>query len=116
MKARHWEKMQERQLPGIILDQDDFDVRYWELDINVTDISGQTISGEVTMTSESVVDGLTEVDYDYHQDMLVDYVEMDGEPVSYDHNGDALVITLNRSYNAGEQFTTVIGYNGHPAG
>lgn len=116
MKSLYYQKLMERQEPGLTLDQSDYDVKYWELDIDVTDIAGQTITGKVTMTSEVLVDGFDTVEYDLHYAMDVDSVRMDGNPVSYSHQGSVLEITLDGSYNAGEQFTTVVYYNGHPPG
>ncbi|MCP4580864.1 MAG: T9SS type A sorting domain-containing protein [candidate division Zixibacteria bacterium] len=116
MKSEHWQKMQESMNSDITLDQADFDVKYWELNIDVTDIAGQTVTGNVTMTSQSVVDGLTEVDYDLHSNMVAESVLMDGEPVAFSHSDHILTITLDQTYNEGDLFTTEVYYNGHPAG
>lgn len=98
------------------LDQTDFDVKYWELDVDVTNIVGQIIHGKVTMTSECTVDGVTTVDYDFHSNMTVDSVFMGGNTVSYTRPNYLIRITLDRTYNEGEQFTTVVYYHGHPPG
>ncbi len=116
MKSLYYQMLMERQGPGLALDQSDYDVRYWELDIDVTDIAGETISGKVTMTSESVVDGLSSIEYDLHYAMDVDSVRMYGNPSAFSHQGSVLEITLDRAYNMGEQFTTVVYYHGHPPG
>ena len=116
MKSRFWQYQQEKQDQSLLLDQSDYDAKYWELDINVTDIGGQNISGKVTMTSESMVDGLSSIEYDLHYAMIADSVFMDGEPVSYTHPGSILEIDLDQTYNTGQQFTTVVYYHGHPAG
>jgi len=116
MKSLLYEKMLERQTGYIALNQADFDVIYWELDINVTDIGGQNVSGVVTMTSESVADGLSLAEYDLHSAMIADQVTMNGNPVSFSHVGDILQITLDRAYDIGERFTTVATYHGHPPG
>jgi aminopeptidase N len=116
MKSLYYQKLMERQEPGLTLDQSDYDVKYWELDINVTNIEGEMISGKVTMTSEAVVDNLQSIDYDFHYSMNVDSVFMYGEPAAFDHQGSALEISLDQTYNAGQQFTTVVYYNGHPPG
>jgi len=116
MKSQYWKQMLERQESGIILDQTDFDVTHWILDINVTDIAGETITGYVTMTSSPTIDGLTEVDYDFHSNMDVDSVMMNGEHVTYSHLSHVITITLDRTYNLGDLFTTTVFYNGHPEG
>jgi len=116
MKSEHWQMMQDRNDQNLILDQMDFDVKYWELDINVTNLAGEIISGKVTITSQSVIDGLTQVDYDLNYSMTADSVFMDGQTVFYSHSPNNLSITLNQTYNAGDLFTTVVYYHGHPAG
>ncbi len=116
MKSLYYQKLMERQEQGLLLDQSDYDVRYWELDIDVTDIAGETITGKVTMTSESVVDGLSSIDYDLHYALDVDSVRMYGNPTAFSHQGSNLEITLDQTYDAGEQFTTVVYYNGNPPG
>ena len=116
MKSRLWQFQQEKQDPSLILDQSDYDVIYWELDIDVTDMQGQIISGKVTMTSESTVDDLASIEYDLHYAMDADSVFMYGEPVSYTHSGNVLEIDLDHTYDAGEHFTTLVYYHGHPVG
>jgi len=57
MKSDYYQKLQARQGSNFALDQTDYDVKYWELDMDVTNIGGQIVSGKVTMTSECLVDG-----------------------------------------------------------
>lgn len=116
MKSLYYQKLMERQEPGLLLDQSDYDVKYWELDIDVTNIVGEIITGKVTMTSESVVDGLSSIEYDLHYALNVDSVRMYGNPAAFSHQGSVLEITLDHAYDFGEQFTTVVYYYGHPAG
>ncbi len=116
MKSLYWEKLQARITPAVALSQSDFDVKYWELNIDVTDIAGETVTGIVTMTSESVIDGLTDIDYNYDSAMYADSVKMGGQDVAFSHDGDLLNITLDNTYNTGDQFTTVVYYHGHPPG
>lgn len=116
MKAQYYQKLLERQSGGMLLDQTDFDVKYWDLHVNVTNIQGQIITGFVTMTSESVVDGLASIDYDFHSNMTVDSVRMYGSPAPFTRPSNIVHVTLDRTYNTGEQFTTLIYYHGHPPG
>lgn len=116
MKTEYYQYLLKRGSSNIILDQTDFDVKYWELDLDVTNIVGQIIQGKVTMTSESMVDGLTSVDYDFHSNMTVDSVFMNNNTVSYTRPNDLIRITLDQTYNEGDQFTTVVYYHGHPPG
>ncbi|UCC80689.1 MAG: putative Ig domain-containing protein [Candidatus Zixiibacteriota bacterium] len=116
MKSEYYKKLLERNGGSVALDQSDYDVKYWELDVDVTNIIGQIIYGKVTMTSESMVNGLTTVDYDFHSNMTVDSAFMGGNTVSYTRPNHLIRVTLDRAYDEGEQFTTVIYYHGHPPG
>ena len=116
MKSEYYQKLLERNGGSVILDQTDYDVKYWELDVDVTNIVGEIVHGKVTMTSESMVDGLATVDYDFHSNMTVDSAFMGGNPVSYTRPNNLIRITLDRTYNEGEYLTTVVYYHGHPPG
>jgi hypothetical protein len=116
MKSEYYQKLLARSTPSITLDQTDFDVKYWDFRLDVTNINGQVISGYVTMTSECTVNGVATVDYNFHSNMTVDSVFMDGDPVSFTRPTHLIRITLDQTYNQGEQFTTVVYYHGHPPG
>lgn len=116
MKKQFWLEQQKEKDSNLLLDQSDFDVRYWELNVDVTNISGQIIYGKVTMTSESKIDDLSAIDYNYHSSMVADSVFMNGHTVSFTRPSNMLHITLDRLYDTGEQFTTIVYYHGHPPG
>jgi aminopeptidase N len=116
MKSDFWHKLQARASEPTLLDQSDFDVKYWALTIDVTDINGQSISGRVVMTSQPTIDSLSTIDYDLNSAMIVDTVRVNGIPAAYNHHANTLTITLDRRYNRGEQFTTLVTYSGHPPG
>jgi aminopeptidase N len=116
MKSQYYQKLLARGGGNLALDQSDFDVKYWQLDVDVTNINGQVIYGKVTMTSESMVNGLTTVDYDFHNSMTVDSAFMGGSAVTYTRPSNLVRITLDQAYNQGQQFTTVVYYHGHPPG
>ncbi|MCP4632349.1 MAG: T9SS type A sorting domain-containing protein [candidate division Zixibacteria bacterium] len=113
-KYRFYEKMKESIHSGDLLDQDDYNSVYARLEIDITDISGRTITGKVAMTIESEVDNLTTLDYNFHSDMTVDSVMINGQDVQYDHQSHILSIILDRVYNSGELVTTTVYYHGRP--
>ena len=116
MKSEYYKMLQERQEGDLLLDQNDYDVKYWDLAVTVTNIAGETISGKVIMTVQSVIDGMNTVDYDFHSSMIVDSVRINGQPASFTRPSGLVRITLDRAYNTGEQVTTVVYYRGHPPG
>jgi hypothetical protein len=116
MKAEYYKNLQERQDPHLALDQTDFDVKYWDLRIDLTDIAGETIEGQVIMTSEATVDGISSIDYNLHSSMVVDSVKIAGLPAAFTRPSGLLRITLDRAYNTSELITTEAFYHGHPPG
>ena len=114
MKVALHQKLENNLASDIILDMADYDVKYWNLELDVTDIAGQTITGKVTMTSQAVVDGVTNVEYNFLDNMDVDSVKAGGQTVSFSHSNDILNITMDRTYDEGEYFTTIVYYNGQP--
>ena len=62
MKSIYFQKLMELQEQGLLLDQSDYDVKYWELDIDVTDIAGETINfvAEYDSTTSKTIDVVVE--------------------------------------------------------
>jgi aminopeptidase N len=114
MKVQRWQKDKARQDQGTILDQTDYDAKYWELHFDMTNISGQILRGKSALTNMANVDGLTSIGYNFTAGMTVDSVRMNGAPVSYTRPADTLRITLDHAYNTGQLFTTTVYYHGHP--
>ncbi len=114
MKSRRWQNEKFQRGQETILDQSDFDAKYWELHFNVTDISGQILGGIAVLTSRSNVHSLSSIDYNFTTGMTVDSVRMNGLPVSYTRPTNILRVTLDRVYNIGELFTTTVYFHGHP--
>ena len=114
MKLRRWQNENSSRNQGTILDQTDFDARYWELHFDVTNVSGQILTGKAILTSEANVNGLASIEYNFTTGMTVDSVRMNGTPVAFTRPSNLLHITLDRAYNAGELFTTSVYYHGQP--
>jgi aminopeptidase N len=114
IKTRLWEMEKQHVNDEILLDQNDYDSKYWELHFDVTNISGQILTGKVALTNQSNIDNLTSIDYNFAGAMTVDTVIMNGGHVAFSRPTNVLRITLDRAYNIGELFTTTVYYHGHP--
>lgn len=93
--------------------QDDYDVYYYDLDIEI-DEGPETVAGSVVMRATSTVDGLTTVIMDLYGNMTVDSVKHDGGAASYTHNGDLITVTLNSTVNTAGTFEVEVAYHGAP--
>jgi aminopeptidase N len=94
--------------------QEEFDVFFYRLDLDATDISGEIIRGRASTFATSLVNGFDAVLLDFSNEMEVDSVTSGGEVVGYEHNDDSLLVYLNRTYNLGEEFEVTVSYHGHP--
>ena len=115
MKVQRYEKDKARmENRGTILDQTDYDAKYWELHYDMTNISGQILTGKSVETNLCNIDGLTSIDYDFTTGMTADSVFIGGTRVTTTRPTNILRIPLDRTYNTGELFTTTVYYHGHP--
>lgn len=92
----------------------DTDVLHYNLDIDINP-TAKTITGSNTITVKSNINGLTIFPLRLRSNFSVTSCQVNGVPSTYTQlsTTDAQV-TLNRVYNAGEQFDVYIAYNGAP--
>ncbi|RMG44923.1 MAG: hypothetical protein D6718_08900 [Acidobacteria bacterium] len=96
-----------------LANQDLFDVQRYDLRI-VFNPNTRRINGQVTVTAQSLADGLDQVMLDLLDNMNVDGVDSGGVPLAFDHQGGVLTVTLDRPYGAGEVFAFTVSYAGEP--
>ncbi len=73
------------------------------------------IEGSVRLQARSVVAGLTSLDVDLYDEMLVTSVMAGPLSLAFTHAGNVLSIVLDHPYADGETLDLVIGYGGIPA-
>lgn len=95
-------------------DLHDFDVTFYDLHLDIDPVS-QVISGTNHMTAFSTLDGLTQITLDLAGNMTVDSVVMDGQNLTFAHQGNSLVIDLGQPLNMDDSFTVSVTYHGVPA-
>jgi aminopeptidase N len=93
--------------------QEEFDVTHYLIDIEFHD-STESISGSVTMTAKSLVDGLQQVKLDLLDNMNVSMVSVGAFGQAFSHGNDVLDITLSEPVDVDESFTVKINYGGSP--
>lgn len=102
-------KINSVQYPG---DQN-IDVTYYKLDLAIS-YDNRTIEGTVTINAKSTIDGLTNVFFDLQDYFNVSSVKNNGNELVNSFTNDRIEITLDSAYNAGEEFSIDITYNGTP--
>jgi aminopeptidase N len=97
----------------------DTDLISVDLDIDLTPAPNPFISGSNEMVVRSNVNGLTQFTFMLRRQYTISSVTVGGVSVTPPGlpatNSYARTVTLNRAYNAGEEFTIRIAYSGVPA-
>lgn len=94
-------------------DQTNYDVKWYDISIRVNDTT-EILYGTVAFVAETTVDGVGQVDVDFYSGMTIDVIEGPSGSLSYTRAGNVVTITLDRTYDAGEQFRFDFNYHGHP--
>lgn len=101
--------------PYVLLDtEDDFDLRYTFLDIDIRDTGGRRVSGKVTHRVESAVLALNQVVLNLAMAFTVDSVRVDGLPATFTHGEDLVRINLPSPLSLGQSVTVRVAYRGQP--
>ncbi len=102
-------KFQNVNYPG----DEKIDVTYYKLDVAI-DTSKQKISGVITISAKSLVAGLNKIFIDLQNSLTVNSVMQAETNATFSHENNLVNITLDKSYNIGEEFTLFIDYSGTP--
>ena len=94
--------------------EDDYDVRYSSLDIDITNTSGRTIRGAATHRIQSLISGLSAVTFDLNNALTVDSVLAGGHSVPFTRTTGTVTATLLHALPFGEQATLRVVYEGPP--
>lgn len=88
-------------------------VTYYKLDLYVTE-NPDFLSGSVMINSASRNNGLNSLFYDFSNNMSVDSILSGNVRLSYSHSQNVISVSLNKSYNAGQNIPMNIFYHGVP--
>ena len=93
--------------------QTNYDVLFYDVNIRVDDTT-EVLYGIVKMVAAAAIDGVTEVQVDFHYVMALDSLKSPAGTLAFSRNGDVVTVTLDATRNTGEQFEISFYYNGHP--
>ena len=94
-------------------DQTNYDVKWYDISIRVNDTT-EVLYGTVAFVAEATVNGVNQVEVDFHSGMTIDGIQGSSGSLTYTRAGNNVTITLDRTYNASEQFVFDFHYHGHP--
>lgn len=101
------------QIAETIARSDTFDIRHYDIHLDVTDYGGGTIQGWTTVTFSALQDGLDHIRFDLLQ-LTVDSVLSNGALLVHSHDGQFLDIILPAAMNTGEEASVSVYYHGDP--
>jgi hypothetical protein len=88
-----------------------YDAQRYTLDLSV-DVGRNTLAGTATITAKALQD-LGKFDFDF-VGLTIDSLRVNGARANYTRSGQELQITPPAKIQAGQVFTTVVGYSGTP--
>ena len=95
------------------LNQTYWDAKYYKLDFAI-DFTTEQISGYTLMQAASLIDGLTEAELDFFDNMTVDSIKFNGNNALYSHVDDLITVAFGGNINTGQDFEIIVYYHGHP--
>ena len=95
------------------MNQTDYNVGFYDIFIRVNDTT-EIIYGEVTMTAQPEVDGVSSIEVDFQADMTLDSITSPEGVRLFSRAGDVVTVTLNTPHNIGQPFECTFHYHGHP--
>ena len=101
------------QIAETIARSDTFDIRHYDIHLDVTNYGGGTIKGWTTVSFAARMDGLDHIRFDLFA-LMVDSVRADGAPVVFAHDGQFLDISLPAVMNTGDEAALTVYYHGDP--
>lgn len=92
---------------------DTIDILNYNINLDITDFSGQTIKGNCIITFSPKFDDVNNISLDL-LDFTVDSVTMDGNSLTYDYDGNFLDINFGTPLNTTDTKDIVVYYGGQP--
>jgi len=96
-----------------LVTQINYDVLFYDLFIRVND-TNEIIYGKNHIVAEAAESGVSEAQVDLYSSMAIDSIVASSGPLSYSRSGNLVTVTLDQTYNTGEQFEFDFYYHGHP--
>lgn len=113
-RTRSWRELAETAVSKRSRLQDRYDVAYYRLDLDLRNVAGQRIRGDMTALLRAVDAPVDSIYFDLSGAMDVDSVKMRGVRAAYSQVGDGLIVRPPYSPLTGEYEEVRVYYQGHP--
>lgn len=112
-RAKKLTAEQQKQLQNSILRSDTIDITHYEIDIDVTAYSSQSISAATTITYQAIEPNVESILLDLFE-LEVDSVTQNGAPLTYNYDGETLQVYFPDSPEVGVESDLTVYYHGQP--
>ncbi len=93
--------------------QTNYDVLFYDIFIRVNDTT-EILYGDVKFVALAAEDGVTSVQVDFYDNMIVDSIIAPSGELGYTRSNNVVTVIIDATYNTGEQFEFDFYYHGHP--
>ncbi|MEW6051406.1 MAG: M1 family aminopeptidase [Candidatus Zixiibacteriota bacterium] len=93
--------------------QTNYDVKFHDIYIRVNDTT-EILYGRVKFVAEAAQNGVSQVEVDLYSNMVIDSIVAPTGQLAYTRLGNVVTVTLDQTYNTGQQFEFDFYYQGHP--
>jgi aminopeptidase N len=93
--------------------QTQYNIHSYTLNLDVWP-STEVLYGAVLIEGSSLVNGLSQLEFDLLYNMTVDSVFQNGSAITYSHPGDLLTVQLLAPLNLNDSFSVLVYYHGDP--
>jgi aminopeptidase N len=101
------------QIAATIARSDTFDIRHYDIHLDVTNYGAGTIKGWTTVTFAARMNDLERIRFDLLQ-LVVDSVVAAGESIGFAHDGQFLDVPFPALMNEGDEGAITVYYHGDP--
>ncbi len=113
LRAQREVPLQVKGNPYLLPAQLDYDVNYYNLDLQVDPAAG-FISGFTEVKGTIVSDNTDEIVLNFYQHLTIDSVTSTSQQLTYSQGDNILTINLPQTLNSGDIFDVFIYYRGYP--
>jgi hypothetical protein len=104
---------QRSDIASTIARSDTFDILHYDIQLDLTNYSGQLLAGTTTVTFQALMAGQQQIRFDLYA-LQVDSVTGPSGPLSFDHDGEFLRVDLPAPAEVGEPQEVTVHYRGTP--
>jgi aminopeptidase N len=92
---------------------DSFDIKHYSIQLDMRDLTSQTLNGNCSISVQSKMNGLHSMSLEFYK-MQVDSILLGGKRISYFYDGTIIGMPLGKNYQAGDTFSCRVFYHGKP--